>query len=189
MLKQWWENFFQTVLYNCHILENRELVYVYYERMNVLVNFVMLLNVMLLSYHNGISENPASGSFTIFYFWTNIQSAINLIVYVISVICFCYLPSSLSYFLWLVVTVQIQTNVLPLCHWFVFRRVSSPCVSVKHMNQERTSIVFYRGSCLPPLTLYRRVFELQTLGHTKTHVSFQVKPRRPYHRGPSGSAP
>lgn len=157
--------------------------------MNVLVNFIMLLNVMLLSYHSGISENPAAGSFAIFSFWTNIRRSTNLIVYVISVICFHCLPSFPSYFLSLIVIVLIQTNVSALCHWFVFRRVSSPWVSVRHMNQERTSIVFYRWSCLPPLTMYRRVFELQTLGHSTTHVSFQFKPRRPYPRGAAGSAP
>lgn len=85
------------------------------------------------------SENPASGSFIFFLFPLKQQTcraAETSLYHFILAICFHYIPSFISYFLWPVVTVLTQTIVLPLCHWFVFRGVSSLSVSLKHMTRE-----------------------------------------------------
>lgn len=95
--------------------------------------------------------------------------------------------STISYFLWFVVRVLILTAILILLDWIVFGRIFSSGTPMRHMTQEKTSTVYYRKICLPPLARYKGVLELQTPDHSKTHISFQVKSGRWYHRGANNS--
>lgn len=92
----------------------------------------MLLNVTLLSYHSGKYLRKSCFRELHLFFLLKQQTcraAQTSLWHLILAICLHYIPSFISYFLWLVVTVLIQTIVLPLCHCFVFIIYSSAPIS------------------------------------------------------------
>lgn len=144
----------------------------------------MLLNVTLLSYHSGIYlKKSCFRELHLFFFFPlkqqTCRAAETSLYHFILAICFHYIPSFISYFLWPVVTVLTQTIVLPLCHWFVFRGVSSLSVSLKHMTLKNEYCILQMELSAPVSKVQES--ELQMLEHIKTHVLFQVKPGRTYH--------
>lgn len=126
------------------------------------------------------SENSTSESIIFLsYEVTNMQCTANLNC----IISFQQSAFTIFYYLLFSVICSQNTNTDCYFNFFWLNGIWGDIL------REKTSTVYYRKICLPPLAKYKEVLELQTPEHSKIHISFQVKSGRWCHRGAINSAP